>query len=89
MYKRRINLFDKGHQTMKIKLFNPNSTVNSDNRLGIPMVERETRDSFERRVNEFMATHDVISVQYQEATYGNYEDLDTTTTIMVLYQEKG
>ncbi|MEZ7564353.1 DUF2758 domain-containing protein [Streptococcus salivarius] len=53
------------------------------------MVERETIDSFERRVNDFMATHDVISVQYQEATYGYYEDLDTTTTIMVVYQEKG
>ena len=74
---------------MKIKLFTPNSTVNSDNRYGIPMVERETIDSFERRVNDFMATHDVTSVQYQEATYGNYEDLDTTTTIMVVYQEKG
>ena len=53
------------------------------------MSGRETFEEYENRVNEFMATHDVISVQYQEATYGYYEDLDTTTTIMVVYQEKG
>ena len=53
------------------------------------MSGRETFEEYENRVNEFMATHDVISVQYQEATYGNYEDLDTTPTIMVVYQEKG
>lgn len=66
----------KGHQTMKIKLI-------------YRMSGRETSEEYENRVNEFMATHDVISVQYQEATYGNYEDLDTTPTIMVVYQEKG
>lgn len=53
-----------------------------------PMSSRETFEEYENRVNEFMATHDVISVQYQEATCGNYEDMDTTTTIMVVYQEK-
>lgn len=52
------------------------------------MSSRETFEEYENRVNEFMATHDVISVQYQEATCGNYEDMDTTTTIMVVYQEK-
>ena len=50
---------------------------------------KETYEEYENRVNDFMATHDVISVQYQEATYGNYEDLNITTTIMVVYQEKG
>lgn len=53
------------------------------------MASRETFEEYENRVNEFMATHDVVSVQYQEATYGNYEDMDTYTTIMVVYQEKG
>lgn len=66
----------KGHQTMKIKLIYLKSG-------------RETFEEYESRVNEFMATHDVVSVQYQEATYGNYEDMDTTTTIMVVYREKG
>lgn len=52
------------------------------------MASRETFEEYENRVNEFMATHDVISVQYQKATCGNYEDMDTITTIMVVYQEK-
>lgn len=29
---------------------------------------RETFEEYESRVNDFIATHDVISVQYQEAT---------------------
>ena len=49
---------------------------------------RETFEEYESRVNEFLATHDVVSVQYHEATYGNYEDMDTYTTIMVVYKEE-
>ena len=48
---------------------------------------RETFEEYDSRVNEFLDTHDVVSVQYQEATYGNYEDMDTYTTIMVVYQQ--
>ena len=50
---------------------------------------RETFEEYESRVKEFLDTHDVVSVQYQEATYGNYEYMNTTTKIMVVYQEKG
>lgn len=49
---------------------------------------RETFEEYESRVNDFIATHDVISVQYQEATYGHSEYLNTTKTVMVVYQEK-
>ncbi len=54
-----------------------------------PLSCRETFEEYESRVNDFMATHDVVSVQYQKATSGNYKDLYTIATIMVVYQEKG
>lgn len=50
--------------------------------------DRETFEEYESRVNEFLASHDVVSVQYHEATYGSYEDLNTTTTITVVYKDK-
>lgn len=54
-----------------------------------PMSSRETFEEYENRVNDFLATHDVISVQYQTATCGNCKDLYITTTIMVVCREKG
>ena len=48
----------------------------------------ETLEEYESRVNDFLSTHDVVSVQYHEATYGSYEDMGTTTTIMVVYKDK-
>lgn len=53
------------------------------------MSSRETFEEYENRVNDFLATHDVISVQYQTATCGNCKDLYITTTIMVVCREKG
>ena len=38
-------------------------------------------------VNEFMADKKVVDIKHQEATHGNYEDMDTHLTIMVMYEE--
>ena len=40
----------------------------------------------ESQVNDFMATVEVIDVKYTEATVGNSEDMDTLTSVMVLYK---
>ncbi|HEM2936581.1 hypothetical protein JXX06_04205 [Streptococcus suis] len=43
-------------------------------------------EDFENRVNEFMATVEVVDVKYTEATAGHYEELGTNTGLLVLYK---
>ena len=47
---------------------------------------KQTLEDFEREVNDFMATVAVVDVKYTEATVGNSEDMDTLTSVMVLYK---
>ena len=47
---------------------------------------KQTLEDFEREVNDFMATVGVVDVKYSEATVGNSEDMDTLTSVMVLYK---
>ncbi|NQP16929.1 hypothetical protein HO932_05770 [Streptococcus suis] len=46
----------------------------------------ESLQDFEERVNEFMATVEVVDVKYTEATAGHYEELGTNTGLLVLYK---
>lgn len=48
---------------------------------------KEKMDEFETRVNDFMADKQVIDVKYQEAITGDYENLTTLLSIMVMYHE--
>lgn len=34
-----------------------------------------------------MADKKVIDIKYQMATYGNYEDMDTWLSIIIMYEE--
>lgn len=54
MYKRRINLFEKGHQTMKIKLFTRELVPDGTNGLGFQAFKPEPDKEFETRINDFM-----------------------------------
>ena len=47
---------------------------------------KQSLEDFESLVNDFMATVEVIDVKYTEATVGNSEDMDTLTSVMVLYK---
>ncbi|HEU8661162.1 TPA: sporulation protein Cse60 [Streptococcus pneumoniae] len=40
----------------------------------------------ESQVNGFMADVEVIDVKYTKATVGNSEDMDTLTSVMILYK---
>ncbi|HER7185672.1 TPA: DUF2758 domain-containing protein [Streptococcus pyogenes] len=46
----------------------------------------ESLDDFEYRVNLFILSVSVIDIKFQEATYGNYEDMDSRTGLLVLYR---
>lgn len=46
----------------------------------------ESLDDFEYRVNLFTLSVSVIDIKFQEATYGNYEDMDTRNGLLVLYR---
>ncbi|MEE3742305.1 DUF2758 domain-containing protein [Streptococcus dysgalactiae] len=46
----------------------------------------ESLDDFEYRVNQFTPSVSVIDIKFSEATYGNYEDMSTTTSLLVLYR---
>ncbi|HEP2662083.1 TPA: DUF2758 domain-containing protein [Streptococcus pyogenes] len=46
----------------------------------------ESLDDFEYRVNQFTLSVSVIDIKLSEATYGNYEDMSTTTSLLVLYR---
>ncbi|HGI3081039.1 TPA: hypothetical protein ACJSAT_001545 [Streptococcus agalactiae] len=54
--------------------------------MDLPKFRNETNEEFENRVNSFIADKKVIDIKYQEATYGNYEDMSTTTSLLVLYR---
>ena len=47
---------------------------------------KQSLEDFESQVNDFMAGVEVIDVKYTEATVGNSEDMDTLTSVMVLYK---
>ncbi|BAN94595.1 TPA: DUF2758 domain-containing protein [Streptococcus pyogenes] len=47
---------------------------------------KESLDDFEYRVNLFTLSVSVIDIKFQEATYGNYEDMDSRTGLLVLYR---
>ncbi|GAY71218.1 MULTISPECIES: DUF2758 domain-containing protein [Streptococcus] len=46
----------------------------------------ESLDDFEYRVNQFTLSISVIDIKFSEATYGNYEDMDSRTGLLVLYR---
>lgn len=47
---------------------------------------KESLDDFEYRVNQFTLSVSVIDIKFSEATYGNYEDMSTTTSLLVLHR---
>ena len=47
---------------------------------------KQSLEDFESQVNAFMAGVEVIDVKNTEATVGNSEDMDTLTSVMVLYK---
>ena len=47
---------------------------------------KQSLEDFESQVNDFMAGVGVVDVKYSEATVGNSEDMDTLTSVMVLYK---
>jgi len=47
---------------------------------------KQSLEDFERQVNDFMATVEVVDVKYSEATVGDSEDMDALTSLMVLYR---
>ena len=47
---------------------------------------QQSLENFEQEVNDFMATVEVVDVKYSEATVGNSDDMDTLTSVMVLYK---
>lgn len=72
---------------MKIKLFNRETFSNGFYSNGIARTRLETNEELENRINEFMADKKVIDIKYQEGTYGNYEDMTTDLSIIVMYEE--
>lgn len=72
---------------MKIKLFNREKISNGYYSNGMARYRRENNKELENRVNEFMADKKVIDIKYQEGTYGNYEDMSTDLSIIVMYEE--
>ncbi|MGK0719764.1 sporulation protein Cse60 [Streptococcus uberis] len=58
---------------MKIKIFYQQS--------------KEKLIEFEARVNDFIADKKVIDIKYQEAITGDYENLTTLLSLVVMYNE--
>lgn len=46
----------------------------------------ESLDDFEYRVNQFTLSVSVIDIKFSEATYGNYEDMNSRTGLLILYR---
>lgn len=73
---------------MKIKLFNREAISDGYYSNGMARYRRENNKELEVRVNEFMADKKVVDIKYQEATHGNYEDMDplvpSISTIFIL-----
>ena len=61
---------------MKIKLFKHEAISDGYYSNGMARYRRENNKELEVRVNEFMADKKVVDIKYQEATHGNYEDMD-------------
>ena len=76
----------KDKTQMKIKLFKREAISDGYHSNGMARYRRENNKELEVRVNEFMADKKVVDIKYQEATHGNYEDMDTHLTIMVMYE---
>ena len=72
---------------MKIKLFNRELVADGYFSNSITKTRQENNEELETRVNEFMADKKVIDIKYQMATYGNYEDMDTWLSIIVMNEE--
>lgn len=72
---------------MKIKLFKRELVADGYFSNGITRTRQENNEELETRVNEFMADKKVIDIKYQEGTYGNYEDMSTDLSIIVMYEE--
>ncbi|MGQ9412372.1 hypothetical protein [Streptococcus pluranimalium] len=58
---------------MKIKLFYKKS--------------KQTNQELQEEVNAFMADVDVVDVKYSEGTYGDYEAISSSLSLLVLYNE--
>lgn len=48
---------------------------------------KEKLPEFEARVNDFIADKKVIDIKYQEAMTGDYENLTTLLSLLVMYHE--
>lgn len=48
---------------------------------------RQSVADFEKEVNDFMASVEVIDVKFTEATAGYYQNLKTNTGLLVVYKE--
>ena len=46
----------------------------------------QSLEDFEKRVNEFMATVEVVDIKYSETTVGTGKDLGTMTGVLVSYK---
>lgn len=46
----------------------------------------QSLEDFEKRVNEFMATVEVVDIKYSETTVGTGKDLGTMTGVLVIYK---
>lgn len=44
------------------------------------------KEKFEKEVNDFMATVEVVDVRHSEATEGHYERIGKLTSVMILYK---
>ncbi|GAJ60810.1 sporulation protein Cse60 [Streptococcus parauberis] len=47
---------------------------------------KEKLIDFETRVNDFMADKQFTDIKYQEATTGDYENLTTLLSLIVMYK---
>ncbi len=47
---------------------------------------KEKLIDFETRVNDFMADKQFADIKYQEATTGDYENLTTLLSLIVMYK---
>ena len=46
----------------------------------------QTLEDFERAVNDFMATVEVVDIKYSETTVGTGKDLGVMTGVLVIYK---
>lgn len=46
----------------------------------------QTLEDFERAVNDFMATVEVVDVKYSDTTVGTGKDLGVMTGVLIIYK---